>query len=84
MEALLLETGKSSSHPEKALVRTKRDLFTFTSGLYVKSTCSWQKPSHLVSGEGDGLRLGCKQKSQDGRAIEEKLYLPASARQGIV
>lgn len=63
---------KSSTHPEKAPIRTKRDLSTFTRGLCVKSTCSWQKPSHLVSGEGDGLRLGRKQKSQDGESYRRK------------
>lgn len=63
-EALLLAIGKTSTYPEKVSVRTKRYLCPFSRDISVKPTCNWQKPCHLVSGEGDGLRLVHKQKSQ--------------------
>lgn len=73
-EALLLAIGKTSTHPEKVSVRTKRYLCPFSRDISVKPTCSWQKPCRLVSGEGDGLRLVHKQKSQVWESYRRKTF----------
>lgn len=79
MEPLLLETGKSSTHPEKAPVRTKRDLCTMCQ-------VNLQGAEALSSGEwgGDGLGLGCKQKSQDGGSYRRKALSSCLGQTGVV
>jgi hypothetical protein len=49
VEALLLEVGKASTHPEKVSTKTKRYLCFFTLGMLVKSICQSAPGMHPMA-----------------------------------